>query len=443
MTLFFAATVLAIWLLFTYACVRRTEFGFVCVVLSSLLLMTVGEPQAVVGGIHLSAQDLLSLCLLAAGVIRTARYIRILTFTRILGIVYLALFAFSLMRGFASNGLITTSNESRGMLGELLVFLYFVEADVEDSTVRRYVRIYIGYAVLLCVIAVLAAAGLPVGSIAVPYVTAGDVGTRFINADTTGAIATSWVLLLSVNQYRKRGAVVQLLSIVFLIFALYMRHRTVWVLLIGCFVFMPLVDRKLFFRILPAIFLSAVAIGGLAIYANTHMTGAAESDFSDAASNSSTFLWRVNTWEELFFEEGESPAAVLVGKSMGSGYWRIDPETHLPTTAPPHNEFMQNYTRVGAIGAFCMMTILLRPIFVLWRASKQDMLAVYPSVAAWALVALGMLLFSFTYSLNPHQFALVGIANALSTYSARRQMDVLSLSDEAQLDSSLLHEEVV
>lgn len=438
MILFVGVAVLAIGLLFTLACVRRSEIGLLGAVVNSLLLVTTGDPQAGVGGLHLSIGDLVSFCLIAAGVIRTVQRTRTLSGVRIVGFIYLLLFAFSLARGFAENGFIVASNESRGMLGELLAFLYFMDADVSEGAIRRYVKIYVGYGIILCLITVLAAMGLPVGGIAISYASAAGIGTRYIPADTTGAIATSWIFLLAVYQYRKRGLIMQVLPVVLLVFAIYLRHRTVWVLLLGCCFLMPFFDVRLFRQILPMALLATVAIGGLAIFGNTHMAGADESDFENSASNASTWEWRVNGWKELFFDETETPAVALIGKSLGSGYWRIDPDTHMSVTVAPHNEFMQNYVRVGIIGAICMMTFLIRPVFLLWRASSWDRLTVYPSVPVWGLVSFAMVSFCITYSLNEHQLALVGIANAIATRLARDRRASLAYPESADWESGTL-----
>ena len=132
------------------------------------------------------------------------------------------------------------------------------------------------------------------------------------------------------------------------------------------------IDGRIFRRIVPIVLVAAIFVGGLAIYGSAHFEGASESDFSESASNAQTFQWRENSWVQLFYDPDQTLSTVMIGKSIGSGYWRIDPETDLPITVAPHNEFVQDYLRVGAIGvllSFCFPQSKSDPL-LLWRTNK-------------------------------------------------------------------------
>jgi hypothetical protein len=419
-----ASLSLTLALYFIYVLIRWTDVGLISVVFAELLLMTIGERQAFVGGYHLSVQDLIYMCLLAAGVVRTLQRAKTFTAPRALAWGYLSLFAFSLVRGVADNGVATASNEARGYVGALVAVLYFLDADIDEMLVRRYVKIYLVFAAALCFIAVLAAAGLQVGTINLGWATEGDVNGRFLPADCAGAIGFAWLLSLAVRQYHKRGLLTQLLTLVFLVFAVYLRHRTVWVMLLASIAAMIFLDRRIFLRVLPAALLAAVAVSGIVIYANTHENVAGEEAFAESASSTSTWEWRVNGWVDLFFDQEQTPVTEMIGKSMGSGFRRIDPDSHQLVTAPPHDEFLQDYLRVGALGTLCLLAFTAWPIFALYRVSKIDPWPLYPSASTWQIISLASLVYSIAYGLMPHQYALIGIANALATKISRYRREV-------------------
>jgi hypothetical protein len=438
MLILLAVPILALQLCYIYILVRRTDIGLISVVFANTLVLIIGEPQAVVGGFHLSGTDTIYICCLVAGVIRISQRAKMLTFSRAMAFGFLALFAFSLLRGFAANGIATTSNEARGFVGPLLAVLYFLDVDVGERSVRRYVHIYMAFGTILCIIAVLAALGVPVGSTKLPWATAGDVNSRFVPADSAGAIGVCWLFSLSVYQFRKRGLALQLGSVAFLVFAIYMRHRTVWVMLLAATMSLIFIDGRIFRRIVPIVLVAAIFVGGLAIYGSAHFEGASESDFSESASNAQTFQWRVNSWVQLFYDPDQTLSTVMIGKSIGSGYWRIDPETDLPITVAPHNEFVQDYLRVGAIGVLCLFAFSVRPILLLWRTKRSSLFDVYPSSSAWALVSFAALVFSITYSLAPHQYALIGIANAVASRIKQDEGSELSIDKTSEWDNSSL-----
>ena len=414
MVLVFMASLAALALCYIYILIRRTDVGFISVLIGNLYLVFTGDPQSVVGGYHLSGFDAVLICLLVAGVARAMRRANVLTLPRVLAFVFIGFFALSLVRGFYSHGIATASNESRGFVGTLIGFLYFLDADVDERSLRLYVNSFVVFSLGLCGVAVLAALGFHVGTAAIVGIDIGD--QRYIPAQAASALAVSWVLSLGIRQYHKRGIAAQVLPIIFLTFAIYMSHRTVWMMLLVATIMMVLVDQKMFLRVIPSALLAAIGVLGLAVYGNTHDTGASENDFSDSASNSSTLVWRVNSWEELFFDEEQTPFTVFAGKSMGSGYWRIDPDTHILSTAPPHDEWLQEYLRVGIIGLLCIFSLAVRPVAVLWLALKRGAHPVYPSISAWIIILAMFLVFSITYSLDSHQYALIAIANAIPAH---------------------------
>jgi len=419
MQLLIAISIFAVILCYIYLLIRRSDVALMGVLGVHLLGLTVGDPIRVIGGLHISLGDLVYMCTLAAGVIRAVQRIKVITPPRVLAICYLSLFALSLFRGLSTYGIATASNASRSFLGSLLAFLYFLDVDVDDWAIKRYIKIYLAFGGALCLIALLAYAGLPVGGAAIAIARGGVPDPRVLPASSAAAICIAGVMSLAVYQYRKHGMVAQCLPIIFFAFAIYLRHRTVWVMMLACFLAMPLVDSRLFRRVIPAALVAAVVVGGLAVYGTTHREGVDEADFAQSATNTGTWEWRVNGWVELFFDSEQTPLTVVAGKSMGGDFWRIDPETHLAITVAPHDEFLTEYLRVGLIGALCILLFTLQPLWGLRSSLRRDPLSAYPSVSMWILVVVALVAYGVPYALEPHQYALVGIANALVSRRGR------------------------
>lgn len=112
-------------------------------------------------------------------------------------------------------------------------------------------------------------------------------------------------------------------------------------------------------------------------------------------------------------DEEQNAMTVTIGKSMGSGYWRIDPVSYQAVAVAPHSEYVQEYLRVGAVGAVLILLFMLRPLLRFWKLTKVNPKAVYSSTSAWAVILLVSLVFGVTYGIGPHMYALIGIANAI------------------------------
>ncbi len=61
---------------------------------------------------------------------------------------------------------------------------------------------------------------------------------------------------------------------------------------------------------------------------------------------------------------------MAIGKSMGSGYWSIDPVSYQAVTVAPHSEYIQEYLRVGVVGAFSFY-FRISPFLKLWRLGRH------------------------------------------------------------------------
>jgi hypothetical protein len=423
-----AIALLGVALLFIYLMACHVEVGLFCLLAANFFNLTFGMNATAFGRLHLNLLDAVYIGLLIAGVFRCFRKFRFLNAARVLAIGYVLTFASSFARGIAANGVFTAANEARGFVGPLLAMLYFLDAPVDERSVRRYVHGYLVFGAALCIVAALAAAGLPVGVSAWAHSAVAAADNRYLPSSAAAAIGVCGFLALARSSYHGHGFIAQMEAPAFFLVAIYLRHRTVWVILLSGASALLFVNSRLFRRILPAALLALVAVVGIAFYEGGNPNFAGESEFSDSASNTSTWYWRVNGWQELLFDSDQSASTALLGKPMGNGWWRIDPESHLVQTAPPHSEYVTEYLRVGMVGVFFLKFFLLGPLIGLWRARKERIEAIYPCTSIWVVVISITLVYGITYSIEPESYALLGIASAIALRA--RSAEESSASDE-------------
>lgn len=408
-----AGIVLSAYLL--YVVIRRTDVGLILLLTAEVYHVAFGPNAAMLGGLHITPSDAAAMMLLAAGVIRRARAYRTLDLNGVIIGGCLALFALSIVRGILTFGLTVTGNESRAYVAPLAALLYFSTVSVEERDVRRYALSYVGFGLALCGIAIGSAAGLPIGIMAWEVQDIAFINGRYLPATGAAALAICGFLSLAILQYRRSGWWPRVLLVLFVGLAVYMRHRTVWIMLLaGLAALLPL-DFRMFRRIVPFALAAVVVVAAVAVYDSGAQGQGGEEQFSDAVSNGQTFAWRLNGWKQLLFDDDQTALTVLVGKSMGSGFWRLDLDTYQTVVVAPHNEYIQTYLRIGAIGALLILLFTVRTLMQLWRLAKVANLAVYPSASAWAVVVLATLVFGLAYGIEPHSYALLGIANAMAT----------------------------
>jgi hypothetical protein len=401
----------------TYAAYRRSDFGLAMLLAAELFHVAFGPNAAMLGGLHITPSDAAAIVLLAAGVIRRVRAYRTLDLNGAIIAGCLALFALSIVRGILTFGLTVAGNESRAYVAPLAALLYFSTVSVEERDIRRYALSYIGFGVALCGIALGSAAGLPIGIMAWEVQDIAFINGRYLPATGAAALAVCGFLSLAVLQYRRSGWWPRALLVLFFGFAVYMRHRTVWIMLLAGFAVLLPLDSRLFRRVVPFALAAVVVVAIVAGYEGGAQGQGGEEQFSDAVSNGQTFAWRLNGWAQLLLDDDQTALTVMIGKSMGSGFWRLDLDTHQTVVVAPHNEYIQTYLRIGVIGVLLILLFTVRTLMQLWRLAKIGNIAVFPSASAWAVVVLATLVFGLAYGIEPHSYALLGIANAIGTHA--------------------------
>jgi hypothetical protein len=408
---------------YVYFLSQSVYLGWLSLLAVQFYQYSFGINQVIAGGIHLDAVDIVSLGLLAAGFIRTLPLLRERNTARMIGLGYLAIFTLSLIRGIVSNGLTTAANEARGFVPIILAVLYFLTAPVDSDSVRKYIQIYLYFGIGFVVVALLAYAGLPVGGVAwlhSTYDPTDTIGDRLLPAAAALGVALSFVFSLSWANHRGSNALFRWLPVIFLGTAVFLRHRSVWNVLLFGVASLFFTDNRLFRRLIPVAVLSLAVVAAFASVASITASSEAadtasstEAEFSDSATNQGTLIWRVQTWTSILLGKDQTLTTIVFGKSLGEGYNSFDLKSGFWSTSPPHSEYLSEYSRVGILGLALMLWFILRPIRRLWSLSLTDMLAVEPSASAWVVVIIAAIVYGVTYWITVDTFALVGIASAV------------------------------
>lgn len=406
MTAFLGIMGVAIVGAFVYQLSRNVVFGWHCLLTVNLLGVALGLSQSTIGGLHLDAVDLVSISLLAAGIIRFFHRVRLPGKARIIILAYLVFFCASLLRGIALFGVQTASNEARGLVGELLAMLYFFTTPTDPETIRKILIAYLRFGLGLVIVAILHYAGMNIGT------TGFDEKDRALPSASGEAIALCFFIGLGWITHRKSPKILRWLLPVFAGMAIILQHRTVWTVVAVCSVAVLFIDFKLVRRLIPVAVLTSVVAFGLAIeiYGTK---GEASTQFEDSATNSGTWSWRVEAWQNSIYDEDQTILSVIFGQPIGKGFIRFDSESGGYENLPPHSEYVVQYLRVGVLGLVFFLAFLLRPLLRLYALQRNDPFALFPSASVWCLIVIGVVVYGITYGFDASAIALVGVANAV------------------------------
>ncbi|WP_263415275.1 O-antigen ligase family protein [Terriglobus albidus] len=422
---------IAIAIFYINQLVNNVAFGWASLLLTEWIDFTFGTSQSAVGGLNLSLPDVVSMCLLLAGAVRTLPRLKENNGARLIAFGYLSIFFFNYFRGVMIYGFPAASNEARGYVASLAGFLYFLTIPTDGETLKKFVRFFLVYVAGLFVTSVAAFAGLPVGSVAWAHGQSEEaINGRLLPSGAAGGVACGFIFGVAPSRWNK-GTVSKFAPAIMFGLAIFLRHRTVWVMLIAALVTMVVVDRKMIRRVIPSLIVLGF-LGGLASYfAPSDVSQEQSERITDATQDEGTFLWRLRSWEELVSDDSEGIVPILIGKPVGSGYWRFSPETGTYTTLPPHSEYVQEYLRVGAIGSMFLLLMFLRPLFHLWNYSRRIRNDGDSSPAIWCVIVVAIFAYGITYAIGPDLYALLAIGNAVAV--GWRHADYSFLEEHGQL----------
>ena len=409
---------LAFFGVFVYQLSRNVIFGWYCLLAVNLLNVALGLSQTTIGGLHLDPVDLVSISLLAAGAIRFFYRVRLPGRTRLIILAYLVIFGASLFRGMALFGVQAASNEARGLVGEILAMLYFFTTPTDPQTIRKILIAYLRFGAALVIVAILHYAGLNIGTVGI------DEKDRALPSASGETIALCFFIGLGWITHRKSPQILRWLLPVFAGMTIILQHRTVWTVMAVCGTAVLFIDFKLVRRLIPlAVITSVVAVGlAIAIYGTE---SEASTQFEDSATNSGTWLWRVEAWQTSVSDENQTIPSVFFGQPMGSGFVRFDSASGGYENLPPHSEYVVQYLRFGVLGLVFFLAFLFRPFLQLYERQREDPLALFPSASVWCLIVIGVIVYGVTYGYDASAIALVGVANAVLLSLRSHQVEQL------------------
>jgi hypothetical protein len=398
---------------FVFYASRNVLFGMYCLLATSVFGFAFGSQQAVLGSLHLDPSDVVSIGLLAAGLIRFSRRLGGPGLFRILALAFITIFAFNLAQGVFLFGFFSASNEGRSFVGELLSLLYFATIPTDTVTIKKLTKTYLAYGIVLVGVAILHYVGLNIGSSYDLAVTWEDAEkNRALPSAAAEAIALCFLLSMGWITHRQSPRFFRYLPAVFGGMVVLLQHRTVWVVLIVCAASLPFIDRRMARRLIPI----AVLTGCLAFFLALWVYGkksSASDQFEDSSTNLGTWGWRVETWDSLVFDEDQTFFTALLGKPVGSPMLHYDAGLGIYESLPPHNEYVWLYLRVGIIGLVPFLIFLMRPIFLLRAEQLRRPNSIFPSPSTWSAVVIAVIVYGITYGFDPSVISLVGVATAL------------------------------
>jgi hypothetical protein len=403
-------------LTFVYYASRNVLFGLYCLLTTSAFGFAFGSQQTMVGSLHLDPSDVISIGLIAAGLIRFSRTMGSPGLFRILGFVFIAIFAFNLVRGMFLFGIFSASNEARSYVGELLSLLYFATIPTDTLTIKKFTRAYLIFGLILVCTAILHYVGLNIGS---SYndllVSSGDAEkNRALPSAAAEAIAICFLLSIGWLTYRQSSRFFRYLPAVFGGMVVILQHRTVWVVLIVCAASLPFIDRKMVKRLIPVAVLTGFIAFCLASWVyGTNSTSTASDQFEDSSTNLGTWGWRLEAWDSLVFDEDQTLLSAFVGTPIGAPMLHYDAGQGIYEQLPPHSEYVSLYLRFGIVGLALFLIFLVRPIVLLRTEKLRQQDSLFPSASTWCVVVIAVAVYGVTYGFDPSAISLVGVATAL------------------------------
>ena len=393
---------------------RNVLLGWYCLLATNAFWIAFGSRQAMLGSLHLDPSDIVSLILLSAGLLRFSRALGSPGLFRILGSGFIAVFAFSLIRGMLLFGVIPVSNEGRSYIGELLSLLYFTSIPTDTVTIRKFVRAYLIFGSILVGIAILHYLGLNVGASYEAFaIDSAEVAKdRALPAAAAFSIALCFIFSIGWITHRRSRRFFAILPAVFVGMVVLLQHRTVWVVLLVCVTLLPFIDRAVTRRLIPIGILAGIIALCLALWVyGTSST--ASNQFEDSTTNLGTWGWRVDTWDSLLSDDEQTFISVVAGRSMGTPMLHYDPIQRVYEEAPVHSEYVNLYMRAGIIGLVSFLVFLIRPVFLLFSERYRRSSLLFPSSSTWCLAIIAIIIYGVTYNFNSNAIPLVGVATAL------------------------------
>lgn len=385
---FLGIVALAMLAAFTLAVglVRRyppAGIGLAALVIIPLWEVPHPPPLITLAGLSVTSIDVITLILFVVGLLEFPQLRANLQGWSILWLFLGLLIVISLLRGAATFGLGSATNESRG-----LVWFYFAMTwalSVRPELLRLHkVSLVLGWA--LAVVAfyhgVRYGFGGPTTRVSFGVDGSDRPGRVLIAGQAAALLLCAGSLFLRTSGAGKGQPRFVGSSLVFLGVVLLSQHRSVWTAgLVG----------------LAAVLISAragrahgralvlLAIGAWLVITGLTLWGA-NSGFFVSALNSDTLEWRTSSWQALISDAiARGPSSVLTGEPFGSGFLRTIGAAGVTgvTGVQAHNWYVEIFLRLGIIGLGLIAWILTAAV-VKSRARSTEWTFILVAVGVFA-----------------------------------------------------------
>jgi O-antigen ligase len=390
----------------------RPLAGAVLVVATYLYETLVYSMPVISLGIQISPSDIVFAILFVAVTLRFALGMRKPRRREWIPICLFVLFFISLARGIALYGR-EAASESRGWFYFLSGVLYFSSFGASPRMRKKLTNILLTAGVALVGVAIYRWMALAAGfTIGAEWAVARE-NSRVLNASQANLLAMAFFASVFLNLSNVRSKWQCKAFYLFGPVLVVLQHRTVWAVMIAGLLLLGLQDAR--FRKKAIIAIIAMAIAGLVmtVFFFGHQSEVITASLQDSATNGDTFLWRVEGWYQLLFNNpARNTFNDTIGQPFGTGYERTFGDVHVPSNIVPHNYYIEAFLRFGLIGLLLLIFLYVLGMRRLKRLPRQLHKYAYPDVRFWRLVLFMQLAYFFTYGASYDQSILTGMAIA-------------------------------
>jgi hypothetical protein len=327
-----------------------------------------------------------------------------------------------LAAGIAIHGLNAAGVEARTYVYFLAAAVYALFSPASAWDQRWLLRAWTVLATGLCIVAIAHWARFGIGTstsltrvIPPRWFFAGAVrDARALPAPAAVVIAqAAMIVWLGADRIRFPAALRRVLIALFLITAVLLQHRTVWIATLAAAAVALLwrgapESRARAGRHVAVVLVTASAVGAYVVGSSDRLgiTSNLGASTNAALGSNSTFIWRLDSWQALL-RQPRSAVEWAVGTPFGAGYARVVPvgPTGSQVTVSPHDFFVQTLLRLGVAGLVLLLFIYCTQLVGLWR-TRLDV-----APLAVALLTVSLLLY-VSYAPTYDQGLILGLVMA-------------------------------
>jgi hypothetical protein len=392
---------------------RKPEFAVVLVLLSELAVSRYALPPLSFGSLTIFLNDLPTLALLAAVVIRPYLGVARRRFSMTL-LVVLLLAVLGLARGIRVFGLQIAGNNSREILSFAAAALFFSTVVITPKFIDALRRWFTVAGGVLITTALLFWAQNGFGG----FSTSGQRALRGLEALIL-LFATIITIVVPYGRTRTRNLTLPIIGFIVLVLTV---QRSVAVAGIIALIVIVLIGGRVRTRRSSTVTRFLLVIGGLAVgflvlAGPTGVTQDLGTALGTSTTQEGTFSWRLEGWRILISEQlSGSVPSIVVGEPAGSSNLRVIGDSIV--TVAPHSEYVSLFKSVGIVGLALMVWLLVAT----FRRNVVNVRSEYTFTATVGLLFATMLaslvVYFITYSSGLTGGLVIGLSVSLAWFGA-------------------------